>query len=238
MSKENMNTNDICLDTNTIISLLFFIEPEHSIIKKYLDINLKNNFYYTQHIYSECENIFQQKLEFLNNIIEDTILFLEDNHNIIYNKNKFTSSFIKSNNNYYYKESIVKLEDIISILNIIWDNYCNESMDGFYLSQLFFKYQHFLNNSLIKYKQGIYNRLILINKHERDYPQIEDNLLRHGSHKEDNEIILDIYEYYLKNGIFFTFITFDKSFYNSLEKCNFDFLTEIYNYESIKAKIN
>ncbi|MDO5826192.1 MAG: hypothetical protein Q4Q22_07415, partial [Methanosphaera sp.] len=224
--------------TNTIISLLFFIEPAHSVINKYLEGNSNDKFYYTKHIYSECETIFRQKLDFLDDIIEDVILFLEDNHNKMYNQKQFTSSFTNSNKNYYYKQSKVDINDIISILSIIWDKHCSENMDGFYLSQIFFKYQHFLDNYLIKYKQTIYNRLILINGYTQEYPQITDKLLSHGSHKKDNEIILDIYEYHLKHNILFNFVTFDKSFYNALKECNFDFLIEIYDYECIKTFVN
>ena len=237
MSKENIFTNNICFDTNTIISYLFFIEPEHEVIRGFINKNINHNLYFTKKVYDECENVFAQKQLFLEKIIYDIIGFLEQDHSNIFNQKQLTDSFFKLNNVYEYKNHIIKNNEIKDILLIIWNKFCDENMDAFNLSQIFFNYQNYLFSSLLEHKNEIYDNLILINAHQYQHSSIKSELLKNNSHEEDNEIILDLYEYHLNNELNFIFITFDKSFYIALKKCAFDFLIKICGYQDIKRRL-
>ncbi len=218
---------NICLDTNTIISHIFLSEPYHSIIKNYMRKNMKSEYYYTESILTETENIYYQKHNLILNIFNDFTDFLEDYHNKFLLNNNIITKFVLENHDYYYKGKKVSKRYIETILYEFLKEICEDNIDGFDAFKRFERYLTKMSSQLFNHKENFYKKLTLIPKHSKEYPTITNTLTKNGSHYEDNEIILDIYEYVLINNIKFTIVTFDKSFYNSLKKCKFNFINNI-----------
>lgn len=194
------------------------------------------NFYFTKHVLDECDNVINRKIHIINVILGDAILFLDDNHNNIFTRENFIKKFTKHYKNNPYKK--FKIKDIEYTLTKIWDNKCDESMEGYNLSNVLNKYKLSIKKNMDIHKQKLYQKLILIDNHIKNHEKINKQLLLNKSHDEDNQIILDIYEYYLNHKITFIFITFDKNFYNALKRCKFKFIKNVYNKEDIKRFIN
>ena len=125
-----MNLDNICFDTNTLISYIFFIEPYNKLIMEYIR-HEKGNLYVTKHIITECEFITQRKIKLFKRILNDMILFLDDNQDTIFNEKIFVSKFLKLNNKYVYKDKIIEYSEINMILHKIWNFFSIENIEGF-----------------------------------------------------------------------------------------------------------
>jgi len=232
-----MNLDNVCFDTNTIISYLFFIEPNYTIMQEYINQS-EDYFYLTKHILNECDKIVEIKVIIIKQILADAIIFLDEYNNMIFNKNKFIKMFIQQHDFYEYANKSFKKNDVKTVLEEIWKESCDENMDGFNLLKRLRNFDISFKNIINKYKDELYSKCIIIANHINKHEKINHLLEKNNSHKEDNEIILNIYEYYLKHNITFIFITFDNNFYDSLVKCNFKFIKNIYNLQDIRRLIN
>ena len=225
---------DICLDTNTLLSHLFLAEPYNHEITLYLQNHPHDNYYLTGHVKKECDNIFYKKQKLFRIILIDFITYLNDYHNKIINMDNILNKFIRSIRGYEFKNEPVSLEYIKKILSQIWiDESIQENTLGY---DVFCKFTIFKNNldyELFKHKHDLYNKMIFIPSARRKYGEILNKLIHNGSHEKDNLIILDLYEYHLKNPIGFIFITFDNSFYNALINCSFEFIIDVKNYKNL-----
>lgn len=183
---------NICLDTNTIISYLFLSEPQHTIIKEYINKYPNYNYFYTEHILEESEEVFYQKQLLLRNIITDFTDYLEDYHNEILSKNQVISYFTKKGYSYKFKDKIVSNITVKNILEKYWQVSFEDNMEGF---QVYKKFDYFLNNLntiLYEHRENFLSNLILIPKYTHYYKNIEDLLISNNSHTKDNLIILDL----------------------------------------------
>lgn len=60
-----MNTENICFDTNSLISYLFFVEPNYKIMRSFFRKS-DANFYFTKHVLDECDNVINRKIQIIN----------------------------------------------------------------------------------------------------------------------------------------------------------------------------
>jgi len=194
----------------------------------------KDKLFITKHILTECKYVTQMKIKIFKRIVTDIILFLDDNQDIIFNEKMFTSKFLQLNNKYIYKDKIMAYSEINMILHKIWIYYSTENIDGFTLLKKLYQLNMDIDSIVARHKNQLYNKFILIDNHANEYTEINNLLLQNNSHKEDNEIILDLYEYHLIHKIQFILVTFDKNFYNAIQKSNLKFITQVYNLEDIK----
>jgi len=231
-----MNKDNFCLDTNTIISYLFLFEPQYNLINKFISNNPNDNYYYTENILRESEKIFIEKYNSIRSILLDFNKYLNSQHNSYNTFEYFLNQFITSNKKTYtFNGKIYTKQDIRKILTIMWYNMStDESIDGFELQKYISSYLSKLINEIWTFKENFFNNLIFIPAHKYNYSEIIKTLKENNSHHEDNMIILDLYEYYLNKNIKFILITFDKNFYNAIQKSNLKFITQVYNLEDIK----
>lgn len=232
-----MNSNNMCFDTNTLISYLFFVEPKYTVINNFIR-NSKDNFFITKHITNECDKVVKSKTHLFKRIMKDIMLLLDDYQDELFTETKFTSLFLKSQNQYYYRNKIVKNKEIEHIIHKFWNKYCSENMDGFTLLNLVNKLNLSITYIVDEHKNDLYSKFYLINNHIHKYAEITDVLIKNNSHRADNEIILDLYEYHIHHNIIFVFITFDLKFYNSLIASNFSFIKKVYNSHDLETLTN
>ena len=222
---------NVCLDTNTIISYLLMPEPQHTIIAGFIKTNNNNTYYYTEHIQREIELIFFEKYNLINSITNNFKKYLENHHNDILSLNEFILNFTKNNTKKYkYKGKIIDNISIERLLENLWYNKENkEILEGFELYNYVSDFLWDFNYELLNFKEDFLSKLILIKSHIHKHYKINKLLLDKGSHYEDNQIILDLYEYYLKYKITFVIVTFDNDFMRAIRRCNFKFIERITN---------
>lgn len=231
MEYEIMSMQDICLDTNTIISYLLLSEPEHNLIKQFISKNPNKNYYYTENIQKECEIVFNNKYNLIRSILLDFNKYLNLYHNEYCIVDDFIHQFVSTNNKtYLFKGKNLKKYEFEKILKVILFNInVNESIEGFKLQNYISEYLWRLNHEILVFKENFFKNLIFIIAHKHNYPHILKTLEENESHYADNMIILDLYEYHLNYDINFVLISFDKNFVEALKKCNFNFIEKILN---------
>ena len=198
----------------------------------------KDKLFITKHILTECEHITQMKTKLFKRIINDIILFLDDNQNVLFNEKLFTSKFLKLDKEYLYKNKLMEYAEINLILHEIWNYYSTENIDGFTLLKKLYQLNVVIDSIVGRHKTQLYDKCVLIDNHTKEYKTLNDLLLENKSHEEDNEIIMDLYEYHLIHKIQFILVTFDKNFYDAIRKSDLKFIKDVYNLENIKQILN
>ena len=87
-------------------------------------------------------------------------------------------------------------------------------------------------------KHNFLKNFKLIKKYKTKNNHILEKLKQANIHMNDRQIILDIYNFYKNEKIKFNFVTFDKDFYNSLQKCNFSFIEKIIGKKELQELFN
>ena len=136
---------------------------------------------------------------------------------------------------FFYNNNLVKNKILKEILINLWYNQDEpDSINGFELFNSIFNLQLYLTRGIFKIKDEFIRKLIMIPKHVYVNQEIERKLRKNDSHYKDNQIIHDLYEYYKRNNINFTLLTFDKKFTKALNLCNFNFVKVL----NLKCDIN
>lgn len=180
--------------------------------------------------------VFNEKQEFLRMLFTDFLEIIRESNEETINMNNILDKFLKLKNNYIFKNKPVSSEYIKQTLIQVWkENYLRENE----LKLIVFSNLRLFNDNfeyhLYKYKNELYDKMTLIPSHNQKHEDITNRLIRNGSHQEDNLIILDLYEYYQKYLIKFTFITFDNKFYNALKNCDFVFIKALKNHKNLNT---
>lgn len=226
---------NICLDTNTIISYLFFSEPQHSIITVFINGNPSFNYFFTEHVLEESENIFYQKLFLIRNILIDFTDFLKDDNHQTVSKNHTLNKFVQQSSLYKFKGVTVKKEVVKNVIKKYWEYLLPDVNDTFIVYIKFDAFTTTLNDVIYENREELYNKLSLIPKHTKEHNHIREKLIENNSHDSDNNIILDLYEYCKFNQKEFIFVTFDNDFYIALKRCDFEFITKVCNIDELKT---
>lgn len=142
-----------CLDTNTIIAYLFISEPQHSIIKKYLDKHPTSKYYFTEHILEESEDIFDYKQNIIRSILADFTDFLIEYHNRVISSD-IINKYIQNRVNITINEGINDLT-IKKILFAYWQLSIEGYVEGLQACRIFDKYIIILLD-IIHYNKDIF----------------------------------------------------------------------------------
>ncbi|MDO5815126.1 MAG: hypothetical protein Q4Q18_05765 [Methanobrevibacter sp.] len=215
--------SDAFLDTNILISFVFYINSLHPRAKKVFE--LYSEFFCSFYVKEEFERRFNSKLRNISDFFFDFQKYLENPQKEFYS--------ISDLFNFVSKEyEGKKLKDVSSSIDPFWNNYIGiESQISFLDMKNMI--DTCLNDLTIdsNINKGFLENIIKLTPQRRyDYPNIDAQLRLHGVSDEDRIVTLDGHDFACASVDPIDFVTFDYDCFNGAKN------TKMLCFNSIKGK--